>query len=96
MRRDEFSHDRRDPCPSPGEVSADLSNDKSADVSDLADLPVGTLLARLAQIEDAIAGTPTFIPAGTGPAPINPDLLQLLARERDIMTVLRSPTPAPA
>jgi len=60
-------------------------------VTDLADLPVRMLIAQLAQIEDAIRTTPTFTTATDGPAPLNGDLLALLARERDIIAELRRP-----
>ena len=63
-------------------------------MSDLADLPVRTLLTQLAPIEDAIAGTPTCIYCRRGSRPLDADLLQLVARERDIMTVPPSATPA--
>jgi len=60
-------------------------------VTDLADLPVRALIAQLAQIEDAIRTTPTFTLAAGEPAPLNGDLLELLARERDIIAELRRP-----
>lgn len=60
-------------------------------MTDLADLPVRMLIAQLAQIEDAIRTTPTFTTATDGPAPLNGDLLALLARERDIIAELRRP-----
>ena len=62
-------------------------------MSDLADLPVRTLLTQLAPIEDAIAGTPMYL-CRHGSRPLDADLLQLVARERDIMTVPPSATPA--
>lgn len=40
---------------------------------------------------DAIRTTPTFTTATDGPAPLNGDLLALLARERDIIAELRRP-----
>lgn len=60
-------------------------------MTDLADLPVRMLIAQLAQIEDAIRTTPTFTTATDGPAPLNGDLLALLARERDIIAETAAP-----
>ncbi|MEP6815340.1 MAG: hypothetical protein ABI873_07310 [Marmoricola sp.] len=58
-------------------------------MNDLSRLTDRALVAQLAQIEEAIGCTPTFDPAVSGPATLNGDLLDLLAREVDIVAELR-------
>ncbi len=61
----------------------------------LGDLSVRELIARLAQVEDAIGASPTFTrPAQDGTAPTEQGLLALLASERDVIAELRRPARA--
>lgn len=49
---------------------------------------VRELIAELAQVEDAVRVLPTYI-KGEGGSRLNPELLAMLDRERDIVTRLR-------
>ena len=52
---------------------------------------VRELIAALAQIEDAVRSTPTFLTAETdGGALLNPELVDLIEQERRIVAALRS------
>lgn len=50
---------------------------------------VRSLIAELAQVEDAVRALPTYVTADDGSSVLNPELLSLLDRERDIVTSLR-------
>ncbi len=50
---------------------------------------VRALIAELAQVEDAVRSLPTYVTADDGSSILNPELLAVLDRERDIVTALR-------
>lgn len=50
---------------------------------------VRELIAELAQVEDVVRVLPTYVDGGDGSLTLNPELLALLARERDIVQHLR-------
>ena len=50
---------------------------------------VRALIAQLAQVEDAVRALPTYVRADDGSSILNPELLSMLDRERDIVTALR-------
>ena len=52
-------------------------------------MSVRELVAELARVEDAIRRTPTFVAAAPGRSPVNPDLMALGAREKDVIAALR-------
>jgi hypothetical protein len=51
---------------------------------------VRELIAELAQVEDAVRSLPTYVDGDGGSAVLNPELLRVLDRERDIVARLRS------
>ena len=50
---------------------------------------VRALIHELAQVEDAVRLLPTYVTADDGAADLNPELLSLLDREREIVLALR-------
>lgn len=50
---------------------------------------VRELIAELAQVEDAVRALPTYVDGEGGSATLNPELIALLDRERDIVARLR-------
>ena len=50
---------------------------------------VRALIAELAQIEDAVRSLRSYVTADDGSSVLNPELLSLLDREREIVTSLR-------
>ena len=51
---------------------------------------VSELIRELAQVEDALRSLPTYVGADEGAADLNPELLSMLDREREIVLALRS------
>lgn len=50
---------------------------------------VRELIAELAQVEDAVRVLPTYVDGEAGTTTLNPELLAMLERERDIVARLR-------
>lgn len=50
---------------------------------------VRELIAELAQVEDAVRVLPTYVDGGGGVTTLNPELIAMLDREREIVTRLR-------
>ena len=56
---------------------------------------VRELIAELARVEDAVRALPTYVLADDGSQLLNPELLSILDREREIVTTLRRLGPVP-